>query len=576
MSMQDPMSQMSQAQKLSIPQLQQALRDGTIDPQVGQIVLASKIKQSKDAKMALAAQTPKQPPVVQQDMAYGQGVPALPTNLPAAGMAAGGIIAFDEGGHVPRFGLQDSREQLVEDPLGRDLNNSWVVNGATDLAFPGPRMMGRGMDYLGDAITNLRNKNKMVIDPVTKQPISLAALRNKPINLASPAANAQPADATNNNPQVGDYVNSLFGFNNMGAQAVQQQAQQQDQQQNQQQTQDRNSELDAYFGRGDTGSASSKTKGTGAGSQGIGAYKIKPYDDSELKTILSSENNPDTGKPWTYSEIADRNKAEATAAGVDPDIYKSQREDLDKLKEKSAERSKLDSAMPWFALAEGLGQAPKAGEAAPSFITAATRGLAGYGKSATEIDEKEQARQEKLTDKGNALALAQNQFNQAQYTGNKADLKDADNAVKAARMNLANLGVKGVDQQNELSKTVFEAQTKMQIAQMQEQGANARYGKDEQTIKGIAKAIMADHPEMSVSDALKQAYLTKGAASVYGADVGADKNKLTQYNKYTSDFNKSMLNNGKKPLSYEQWLAGIGGPTTASADYAGFVDHTKY
>ena len=46
----DPMSQMAQAQKLSIPQLQQALRDGTINPQVGQIVLASKIKKDKDDK----------------------------------------------------------------------------------------------------------------------------------------------------------------------------------------------------------------------------------------------------------------------------------------------------------------------------------------------------------------------------------------------------------------------------------------------------------------------------------------------------------------------------------------------
>jgi len=75
------MSQMADAQKLTITQLQQALRNGTIDPQVGQIVLASKIKQAKEAKLAMATQAPKQPPVVEQNLAYGAGVDALPSNF---------------------------------------------------------------------------------------------------------------------------------------------------------------------------------------------------------------------------------------------------------------------------------------------------------------------------------------------------------------------------------------------------------------------------------------------------------------------------------------------------------------
>ena len=89
------------AQKLSIPQLQQAIQDGIIPPYVGVPLLQEKVKLAKTAQAAQAAQMAQQPNVTQQVMAEAQqveqGVPALPTNLPAQ-MAGGGIVAFAEGG----------------------------------------------------------------------------------------------------------------------------------------------------------------------------------------------------------------------------------------------------------------------------------------------------------------------------------------------------------------------------------------------------------------------------------------------------------------------------------------------
>ena len=538
----DPMSQMAQAQKLSIPQLQQALRDGTINPQVGQIVLASKIKQDKDAKAAMAAQAPKQPPVAQQNMAYGQGVDALPSNLPTQGMAQGGIIAFEEGGEVPRYAVGGKTfiGELTPaqfDNLIPSLQQDYVNQ------FGAPPARSRAANPIGvtppsaavqSALLGSPMRPQLAAAPAAPQAQPVAA---QPIPAAAPATTTAPAAAPGNAKSIDD-----------------------------------------YFGGRESGSVSVK------GSQGIGGfnpkgYDIKKYDDSELKDILASEKNPKTGQPWTYDEIAERDKAQAKAAGVDFDVYKSQREELDKLKEKSASRSKLDEAMPWFAAAEAFGRQPRPGEAPQSAIGSMASALGAYGKSATELDKEEQARQDKIRSEGNALALAQNAFNQAQYSGNKADLKDAQAAEKAARMNLANLKVKGVDQQNEVAKEVYKGNVELQKAAMQEAGATARYGKDEQTIKGIAKAIMADHPEMSVSEALKQAYLTKGAASVYGADVGAGKNDRNAYNNWLKLPQNviKFMNPNTPPPSYEDWAKmQNGNGATVSQNYAGFVDRTKY
>lgn len=95
------MSRMGDAQKLSIPQLHQAVQDGTLPAYIGIPLLQDKMQQQK------AAQNPQpqqQAPIAQQIMqetgpqAQPQGIDTAQSNLPEAGMAGGGIVAFADGG----------------------------------------------------------------------------------------------------------------------------------------------------------------------------------------------------------------------------------------------------------------------------------------------------------------------------------------------------------------------------------------------------------------------------------------------------------------------------------------------
>lgn len=101
MSLTSMSARANMAQKLSIPQLQQAIQDGVIPPYVGVPLLQEKVKLAKTAQASQAAQMGAQPNVAQQVMSEAQqveqGVQSLPTNLPTA-MAGGGIVAFAEGG----------------------------------------------------------------------------------------------------------------------------------------------------------------------------------------------------------------------------------------------------------------------------------------------------------------------------------------------------------------------------------------------------------------------------------------------------------------------------------------------
>jgi hypothetical protein len=101
------------AQKLSIPQLQQAIQDGTIPAYVGVPLLQDKVKAQKEA-MAMSAQS-RMPTIAEQVMNEAtqteRGVPALPTNLPVAGMAGGGIVAFADGG------MYDEEDDTDEDRM---------------------------------------------------------------------------------------------------------------------------------------------------------------------------------------------------------------------------------------------------------------------------------------------------------------------------------------------------------------------------------------------------------------------------------------------------------------------------
>jgi hypothetical protein len=94
------MSRMADAEKLSIPQLNQAVKNGTIPAYVGVPLIQEKMKAEEAAK-AMVAQTQAQPPIARQVMEQADvmsGLEKLQSNLPEEGYAGGGIIAFADGG----------------------------------------------------------------------------------------------------------------------------------------------------------------------------------------------------------------------------------------------------------------------------------------------------------------------------------------------------------------------------------------------------------------------------------------------------------------------------------------------
>jgi hypothetical protein len=91
---------MADAEKLSIPQLNQAVKNGTIPAYVGVPLIQEKMK-AQEAAQAMVAQTQAQPPLARQVMEQADmmsGLEKLRSNLPEEGYAGGGIIAFAEGG----------------------------------------------------------------------------------------------------------------------------------------------------------------------------------------------------------------------------------------------------------------------------------------------------------------------------------------------------------------------------------------------------------------------------------------------------------------------------------------------
>lgn len=88
------MSRVGMAEKLSIPQLQQAIQDGTLPAYVGVPLLQQKVQQQKQSQAMATGAQQQAPSIAQQVMQEAQGVETLPSNLPAEGFADGGILNF--------------------------------------------------------------------------------------------------------------------------------------------------------------------------------------------------------------------------------------------------------------------------------------------------------------------------------------------------------------------------------------------------------------------------------------------------------------------------------------------------
>jgi hypothetical protein len=101
MSVMDMNSRMAMAEKLSVPQLQQAIQSGSLPAYIGIPLIEQKNKER--SQMAAAQQGQQKPPSVASQILQQaeQGVEQLPSNLPVSqDMAGGGIIAFADEGQV--------------------------------------------------------------------------------------------------------------------------------------------------------------------------------------------------------------------------------------------------------------------------------------------------------------------------------------------------------------------------------------------------------------------------------------------------------------------------------------------
>jgi hypothetical protein len=148
----DMNARVAMAQKLSIPQLQQAIKNGTVPAYVGVPLLQDKMRQQQQMAMAQQGQQQQQPPIAEQIMAEASrgGVDQLPSNLPIQneedeeGYAGGGIIAFagDSGSLVrrtPQYSSEpkDDAESLTENNLLRNRLQRVIDQAAADAAARG-------------------------------------------------------------------------------------------------------------------------------------------------------------------------------------------------------------------------------------------------------------------------------------------------------------------------------------------------------------------------------------------------------------------------------------------------------
>lgn len=97
------------ADRMSVDQLKEALQNKTLPAYIAIPLIEEKMDmQDRMRNSAIMQQAPRPapPPIAERVMqrAEASGIDRLPTNLaPAQGMAGGGIVAFDEGGEVPRY-----------------------------------------------------------------------------------------------------------------------------------------------------------------------------------------------------------------------------------------------------------------------------------------------------------------------------------------------------------------------------------------------------------------------------------------------------------------------------------------
>jgi len=153
----DMNARVAMAQKLSIPQLQQAIKNGTIPAYVGVPMLQDKMRQQQQMQMAQQGQQAQQQqrPIADEvmDQAYEMngGVDQLPSNLPIQNeedeenYAGGGIVAFSgdrtsdvrDPDSIDRRSPTDRGIDELIARINRSANNNIVIPSAANTGIAG-------------------------------------------------------------------------------------------------------------------------------------------------------------------------------------------------------------------------------------------------------------------------------------------------------------------------------------------------------------------------------------------------------------------------------------------------------
>ena len=131
--------------KYSLAQLRQGVENGVIPAYIGIPIIQEKMQeQARMQSMGQGQGQPAQPPVADQIMAQaqqaGQGVEALPSNLPES-YAGGGIVAFEEGGQVERFQTGGTQEERDREAMMETIR-SMKAAGMDIATLPGRGILG--------------------------------------------------------------------------------------------------------------------------------------------------------------------------------------------------------------------------------------------------------------------------------------------------------------------------------------------------------------------------------------------------------------------------------------------------
>lgn len=470
---------------LGIAELQKAVlgMNPAIKPYAALAALQEKVK-SEQMRQGQAMQNPAQPPVAQQMMAQAQqltpaqvnnpymasGLGAAPVQspvqAPTANMASGGIIAFDEGGEVPRFGAGDlieqkKKEQLEEDRASLFDKFSRFGTAAKDMiSLPGRAAAG-------------------VLNTAVVRPARALTGANIPYLFES----------------TPDYINSATPFYDEKYNKPEEErrkaeagwAKDAEEIKKKAELEDARQMVDASKGE-TTPAKTSKTSVAGATSTAASTAKEKKTTPASsgpvgiAQAATGSDRFVAEKLPTAEEFFAARKKAEAGADQLPEDEYsKTLRANLTKREERLAQTEKKGDQMAAL-------QAAGAFFGPGNLLQNAQRGIPAYAEAKIKANAALEAAQDKSMDAQDAWA----RYNQARQDNNKKDAREAFKDFNVYTNQAKQLNLTGKHYQDTADYQKIAGQAALMTAQAAQTRAGALANYDKSALTQFQQGKLLD------------------------------------------------------------------------------------